>query len=95
MSIILVRHTSKEGLTLAGSVVTALAASACCIGPVVFTLLGLGGAAFAVALEPYRPVFIGVTTLLLGSGFYLVYRRPRPSHAARMGHVGHLPVGPT
>ncbi len=67
---------SKAGLTLVGSVVAALAASACCIGPVVFALLGVGGAAFAVALEPYRPVFIGVTALLLGGAFYLVYRRP-------------------
>lgn len=69
-------RTSKEGLTLAGSVVAALAASACCIGPVVFAILGLGGAAFAVALEPYRPGFMGVTALLLGGAFYLVYRRP-------------------
>ena len=30
---------SKEGVTLAGAVVAALAASACCIGPVAFALL--------------------------------------------------------
>ncbi len=68
---------SKEGLTLAGAVAAALTASACCIGPVVVALLGIGGAAFAVALEPLRPVFIAVTLLLLGTGFFLVYRRPR------------------
>lgn len=69
------KNTPKEDMTLVGSVVTALAASACCIGPVVFALLGTGGAAFAIALEPYRPVFIGMTALLLGGAFYFVYRR--------------------
>lgn len=61
---------------MTGSIVAALAASACCIGPVVFALLGLGSAAFAVALEPYRPLFIATTLVLLGGAFYRVYRRP-------------------
>ena len=67
---------SKEGWTLIGSLAAALTASACCITPVVFALLGVGGAAFAVALEPYRPPFIGLTLLLLGGAFYFVYRSP-------------------
>ena len=29
--------------------------------------------------EPYRPVFTGLTLALLGLGFYLTYRRPRPA----------------
>lgn len=65
---------SKEGLTLAGSIGAALAASACCIGPAVLVALGLGGAGFAVALEPFRPLFIALTLALLGSAFYFVYR---------------------
>lgn len=67
---------SKEGLTLTGALMAGLAASACCIGPVILAALGLGGAAFAVAFEPYRPWLIMTTTVLLGTGFWMVYRTP-------------------
>src|SRR5437899_76277 len=53
----------------------ALAASACCIGPLVFTLLGAGAlSAASLTLVPYRPWFIGATALILGIGFYGAYR---------------------
>ena len=68
--------------SLAGSVAAALAASACCIGPLLFALLGIGGAGFLVALEPYRPVLMAVTAILLGTGFFLTYRTPA-ARAAR------------
>lgn len=53
----------------------ALGASACCLGPVVFSLLGAGtlGAA-SVKLEPYRPWFIGFTIFLVSLAFYGAYR---------------------
>src|SRR5438105_2596359 len=59
----------------AASVMMATVASACCIGPVVLVLLGIGsfGASLA-ALEPYRPIFLGVTGVLLGFAFYVAYR---------------------
>ncbi len=66
----------REALTLSGALTAALAASACCIGPLVLAALGIGGAAFAVALEPYRPYLIGLTIVLLGTAFYGVYRAP-------------------
>lgn len=57
----------------------ALGASACCIGPVVFSLLGAGAlGAASVELEPYRPWFIGLTVLFVGVAFYGAYR---PSQA--------------
>jgi len=53
----------------------ALAASACCIGPVVFTLLGAGAlSAASLKLVPYRPWFIGLTAVIIGLGFYGAYR---------------------
>jgi mercuric ion transport protein len=62
-----------------GGVGAALAASACCIGPVAFSLAGAGAiGASAVALEPYRPWFIGLTVLLVGAAFYGAYR-PLPA----------------
>jgi len=64
-----------------GSVGAAVAASACCIGPVVFSLLGAGAlSAASTRLEPYRPWFIGMTVALLGGAFYAAYR-PVPSDA--------------
>ncbi len=71
----------KTTLVNAASVVAAFLASACCIVPLVFSLLGLGGVAFAVALEPYRPYFIGATLIFLGIGFYYAYR-PRTTECA-------------
>lgn len=61
--------------TAVASVVAATVASACCIGPVVLVLLGVGtfGASLA-SLERYRPGFIAVTTILLGMAFYSAYR---------------------
>ena len=57
------------------SVVAAVVASACCIGPVVFVLLGAGafGASLA-SLERYRPIFLTVTTAFLAFAFYAAYR---------------------
>jgi mercuric ion transport protein len=67
---------SKTVISAAGAVVAALAASACCIGPFVLAVLGLGGAASVLALAPYRPWLLGASFLLLGAAFYLTYRRP-------------------
>jgi mercuric ion transport protein len=64
------------GLTIGGAVLAGLAASVCCLGPLVLAVLGVGGSAVALAFEPYRPWLLGLTGLLLGGAFYLTYRRP-------------------
>lgn len=88
------RHTaagaeeSKGKLPIAaslGSIVSAFIASACCVGPLVFALLGLGGAGLLVKFEPYRPYFIAITVALLGTGFYLTYRKPKVAIAQGEG----------
>ena len=56
-------------MALTGAVSTALLSAACCLGPLILALLGLGGAGMALALEPYRPLFLSGTVLLLGAGF--------------------------
>ena len=61
--------------SLVGSVITALLASACCIGPVVFGLLGLTGVGFIAKFEAYRPYLIIMTVALIGVGFYFTYRK--------------------
>jgi mercuric ion transport protein len=73
------RRTHGTQLTLAGALLAALAASACCLGPLLVVGLGLGSVGFALALEPYRPWFLAGAALLLALGFYLTYRsKPVP-----------------
>lgn len=58
-----------------GGIGAAAVASACCIGPVAFSLIGAGAlGASAVRLEPSRPWFIGFTVGLLGLAVYSAYR---------------------
>ncbi len=66
----------------AGAITSAFVASACCVGPLVFALLGLGGAGLLVKFEPYRPYFMTLTFALLGTGFYFTYRKPKAAVAA-------------
>ena len=49
------RADTAQKSTLVAAVLTAVAASACCVGPLIFAALGIGGAALLVAMEPYRP----------------------------------------
>jgi mercuric ion transport protein len=63
--------------SMTGAVVVAVASSACCIGPLVFAVLGIGGAGLLLKLTPYRLPLAIVTLALLASGFYFAYRRPR------------------
>ena len=66
----------NKGLALGGAFISSLLGAACCLGPLVLVLLGLGGGGIALAMKPYRPYFLVLTFLLLGASFYLVYRRP-------------------
>ncbi len=68
---------SKRGLT--GAIIAAIAASVCCVGPLVLLALGVGGVwvGSLTALEPFRPYFISITFLFLGYAFYRIYRKPK------------------
>nr|WP_234416776.1 mercuric transporter MerT family protein [Ruegeria sp. Alg231-54] len=63
----------------AGGVLGALAASTCCVVPLILFSLGISGAWIGnlTALEPYKPIFIGLTLGFLGYGFWMVYRKPK------------------
>ena len=62
-----------------GGILGALAASSCCILPLVLFSLGISGAWIAnfTALAPYQPYIITGTLGILGYGFYLVYVKPK------------------
>ena len=51
-----------------GAIAAAIAASGCCIGPLVLAVLGVSGAWVGnlTAFEPYRPIFMTLTLGLLG-----------------------------
>lgn len=57
----------------------AIGASLCCIGPLVLISLGIGGAwiSYLTELEPYQPIFVGITLLFLFLAFRKLYLVPR------------------
>ncbi len=59
-------ESKNERLPLIGAVLAGGLASACCIGPLVVVLLGLGSASVFIAMEPYRPFFAAMTLVFLG-----------------------------
>jgi len=63
---------------MAASVLAAVGASVCCIGPVVAAMFGATSLAALVKYEPLRPLFAVVTIGFLGVAFYMTYRR-RPA----------------
>src|SRR2546422_8198928 len=68
-----------QRLMAVGSLLGALAASACCILPLVLFSLGVSGAWIGnlTQLAPYQPLIIAGTLALLGGGYWLVYRSAR------------------
>lgn len=67
-----------KGSLIAG-VLAAIGASVCCVGPLVLLALGIGGTWVSnlIAMEPYRPIFIGLTLLFLGLAFRKLYLVPQ------------------
>ncbi len=67
----------------AGGILGAIAASSCCVLPLMFVSLGVSGAWIGnlTALAPYQPIFIVLTLGFLGFGFHLVYWRPQAACA--------------
>ncbi len=66
--------TKSKGAVFTG-VLAAIAASSCCISPVIAAIAGAGGASSSLSwMEPYRPYLIGLAVLAIG---YAWYAHPR------------------
>lgn len=53
----------------------AIAASSCCIPPVVALIAGVGGSASALSwMEPFRPYLIGLAVVAIGYAWYNYYK---------------------
>lgn len=60
---------------VAASVLAAVAASACCWLPLLLAVGGVSAVGLSASFERMRPLLLGLTSLLLGAAFYLVYFR--------------------
>jgi mercuric ion transport protein len=69
----------REWLMAAGGLLGAIAASSCCILPLILFSLGVSGAWIGkfTQLAPYQPYFITATAGFLGYGHWLDYRSSR------------------
>ena len=65
----------KEKISNISAILGAFLASLCCIGPILFAALGIGGAGFAVGFEAYRLYFIVFAAAALGLAYYFTYRK--------------------
>lgn len=64
-------NKSKTGKLAGASILSAIAASLCCITPVLALISGAGGIASSFSwLEPARPYLLGITILVLGFAWY-------------------------
>ena len=83
----------KSEKLMGTSVLTALAASICCITPVLAVLAGTTGLAAAFSwLEPLRPYLIGFTVLILAFAWYQKLR-PKTQAEIDCACEEDLPVG--
>jgi mercuric ion transport protein len=67
----------KDKAFIGASLIAGLAASLCCILPIVFASLGAGIVGASALFETWRPYLLVITFVLLGLGFYFAYRKPR------------------
>ncbi len=77
-------ESKAQKATLIGGIIASIVASACCIGPVIFAVLGVSSAGLLIKMEPYRPVISIFTLALLGLGFYFTYRK-KPAEECEEG----------
>ncbi len=84
------KPASQGRMALLAGGVAAILASTCCLGPLALILLGFSGAWIGnlTAIEPYRPLFIGVALVAL---FFAWRRIWRPAAACQPSEVCALP----
>jgi len=87
---------NREKMVAAGSLFGGLAAMTCCILPLVLFSLGAGGAWIGnlTAMSPYQPYIIAVTLGFLGTGYYMVYRKPQLKAGAETCEPGSYCTSP-
>jgi mercuric ion transport protein len=67
----------REKAVVGGAVIAGLLGSLCCIGPLLFVVLGVSAFGAATAFESARPYLLAGSVLLLALGYYWTYFRRR------------------
>ena len=72
--------TTKK-IIATGGLLGAIAASTCCVLPVILFALGISGAWISnlVSLARYKPFFVVLSLVFIGTGFWMVYIKPQIS----------------
>jgi len=65
----------REKALVGGAVAAGFLASLCCVGPLLFVLLGLGAFGIGTFLDSTRPFLMSASVLMLGIAFYRTYIR--------------------
>ena len=70
--------TTKK-IIATGGLFGAIVASTCCVLPVILFALGISGAWISnlVSLARYKPFFIVLSLVFIGTGFWMVYFKPQ------------------
>lgn len=66
-----------ERLLATGAIFGAIAASSCCVLPLMFASVGIGGAWIGTltGLAPYQPIFLAFAAGCIAAGFWSTYGR--------------------
>lgn len=72
-------ENKAQKATLISGILASIAAASCCIGPILFAILGVSSAGALTKMEPYRPYLTVLTIFLLGAAFYYTYMK-KPSN---------------
>ena len=85
------RAGAGESAALAVGGVAALLVGACCVGPLVFVAIGLGGAWLSnlAALDSYRPIFVVIALVSLALAWRRIYR---PASDCKPGETCSVPA---
>ena len=69
------KENKKSKGVAATGIVAALAASSCCIPPIIAAIAGVGGAAGSLSwMEPLRPYLIGLAIIAIGFAWYNYFK---------------------
>src|SRR5258707_3687579 len=73
-------NESLEKASLIGGALGAIAASVCCLGPLVLVTVGISGAWISnlAAFEPYRPYAVGIALVCMAFAYRKIYAAPAP-----------------
>ena len=70
---------TKDRVLAVGAILGAIGASSCCVLPLAFASVGVGGAwmSLLTGLAPYQPIFLVIAALCIGIGLWRAHRYSR------------------